>query len=211
MTALAVPAGPSLSAVGSADLFEYPIPTSERLETHSFVAFHHRRWRDSTFRNLADREVRAVGLDLFCVAQDQAPVGTLPTDPRLLAKLVGESLEDWQRLAGRDIPPLYNWRRCLTDLGEIRLYHPVVLEVVEAALGRRMQHLEKREADAERKRMSALPGHIIRAGGSTRMAQDEAYVTRLDQWLVEHHPGRQRRIPLVREAMEAMDAEGGAP
>lgn len=74
---------------GSDDVFNYPIPSTERLESHYFITFHYRRWLKSEFRNLADLDVRAVGFDLFCEAQDEAPVGTLPTDERLLAKLAG--------------------------------------------------------------------------------------------------------------------------
>lgn len=196
---------------GTEDLFAYPIPTGERLESHFFITFHHRRWLNSDFRNLADRDVRAVGFDLYCIAQDQAPVGTLPCDERLLAKLTGESLEGWKSLCARPVTPLHNWRRCMTDQGEVRLYHPVVLKIAQDALGLREDHLERKAADRERKRLKDLPGQIIRAGGTTRMAEDEAFVIRLDQWLLDHHDGRQRRPNVVREALEQMaldDAPG---
>lgn len=199
---------------GTADgagLFVYPIPAAERLESHFFITFHHRRWLNSDFRNLSDRDVRAVGFDLICVAQDQAPVGTLPVDERLLAKLTGESLDDWRRLCQRPVGPLYGWRQCVTDEGEVRLYHPVVLKIAQDALGLRDDHLDKKAADRERKRLKDLPSQIIRAGGSTRMAEDEALVVRLDQVLLDHFGGRQRRPGVVREALEWMAThdEGG--
>ena len=189
----------------AADLFVYPIPATERLESHSFVAFKFRRWRRSEFRGLADLEVKCIGLELFFAAQDESPVGTLPVSPRLLARAVGVSAEVWEDLCNRPVSPLYHWDQCVCDNGEVRLYHPVVLEVAQEALGRRADHLEKRETDKERHRLKNLPAQIIRAGGTKHMADDEAYVIRLDQFLLEHYGTKQRRPNVVREAMERME------
>lgn len=196
-----------LRPVGADDLIAYPIPAAERLESHSFFAFHYRRWRNSRFRLLADLEVRAVFWELVCASQDEGPVGTLPVEDGLLAQLAGVSLDVWVRLSQRTIGPLHGWQRCLCDTGEIKLFHPVVLEVALAALKGRLGHIEKLEADRERKRLSELPARILRAGGSQRMADDAAYVLRLDQWLLETvEPGRHRTPRIVRAAMEQMDA-----
>lgn len=196
--------------VGSDELMEYPIPSAVRLDSHFFMMFNYRRWMNSDFRNLADREVRAVAIDLFCAAQEQSPVGTLPTDERLLASVVDVSLDVWRQLAAREVSPLHNWHRCVCDDGQVRLYHPVVLEVAQAALGLRGDHEEKLAADRERKRLGKLPDQIIRAGGSRRMAEDDIYVARLDQYLLDHFGTRQRRPDVVRQAMEQMDMEGAA-
>ncbi|SEN95308.1 hypothetical protein SAMN04488103_109176 [Gemmobacter aquatilis] len=171
-----------LVAVDDASLPLYPISTGQRLETHYFTVWHHRRWLRSEFRGLADREVRAVGLDLFFSAQDEDPVGTLPVDERMLAKLVAEPLDVWRALVERQVSPLYGWRRCRTDRGALRWYHPVVLEVVQAALGSREDHLARRASERERKRLEALPGQIVRAGGGKRLAEDQMYLIRLDQF-----------------------------
>jgi len=196
-------AAATVRLVDSDDVFEYPIPSTERLESHYFITFHYRRWLKSEFRNLADLDVRAVGFDLFCEAQDEAPVGTLPMDERLLAKLAGVTLEEWKRLCERPIGPLYGWSACRCDNGHMRLYHKTVLEMAKEALGMREDHLERRAADRERKRLKELPAKIVRAGGSTRMAEDDAFVIQFDQFLEDHFADRQRRPPLVREALEA--------
>lgn len=193
----------AIRLVDSEDIFEYPISSSERLESHSWIAWHFRRWLKSEFRNLAEPDVRAVGFDLFCEAQDEAPVGTLPMDERLLAKLGGVTLEEWRRLCDRPIGPLYGWHACRCDNGHMRLYHKTVLEMAKEALGMREDHLEKLEAERERKRLKALPERIVRAGGSTRMAEDAAFILQFDQFLEEEFPEAQRRPPLIRKALEA--------
>ncbi|SOH93356.1 hypothetical protein SAMN06273572_10232 [Monaibacterium marinum] len=201
------PQASGLQAVQSEELFHYPIATRERLRNHFFLTFHHRRWLNSDFRNLADLDVRGVALDLFCAAQDQAPVGTLPTNDQLIARLVDVSLETWRGLAARSIPPLTNWQRCVCDDGEVRLYHPVVLEIVLDALGRKEQDAEKRANDKARKRLKALPEQMMRAGLRKQATEDEAFVLRLDEHLLEHYDGEQRRPATVRRALEDLDLQ----
>lgn len=188
----------------SADLFDYPIPAGERLESHFYMNWHHDWWLNSEFKLLADKEVRAIGFDLFNIAQKQDPVGTLPLDERILARLVGEPLEEWQRLMQRPIPPLYNWHQCRCSNGHVRLYHPVVLKVAQEALGFREDRLAKREADRERKRLTDLPEKMLRAGASTGMTEDATLVLQFDQFLVDHFDHRgQRRPALIRKALDA--------
>lgn len=183
------------------EMEEYPIPTGERLDSHFFMNWHYRRWRHSEFRMLADKEVRAVAFELFNVAQEEDPVGTLPVDERLLAKLVGEPLEVWQALCKRDIGPLYGWRLCRTDRGVTRYCHDVVTEVSLKALGRRLDQIEKLEGDRERKRMAALPDQMLRAGAHKGMTEDPDFLAGFDQFLLEEYPNKQRRVPVVREAL----------
>lgn len=190
--------------VDTDDLFEYPIPSGERLDSHFFIAWRFDWWLHSEFRLLADKEVRAVGFDLFNIAQKEDPVGTLPVDERLLARLVGESLEEWRRLMARPIGPLYNWKPCRSDTGQHRLYHPVVLRIAQDALGLREDRLAKRDADRERKRMEALPDKMLRAGAPKRMTEDKVIVLQFDQFLVDHFDTLgQRRPTLIRKALEA--------
>lgn len=191
------------------ELFQYPIPAEIRLDSHFFMAWHYKRWLDSDFRNLADREVRAVAFDLFCIAQGQAPVGTLPVDDRILANLAGVTLDVWRSLCDRPVGPLYAWERCMCSNGKVRLYHSVTLEVAQGAAGYREEHMEKKAAERERKRLAALPGQMVRAGARKAMAEDEIYVIRLDQFILERFPDvKQRRVDVVRRAMEQMEIEG---
>lgn len=197
----------SIGLVATDDLPEYPIPSSVRLDSHFFMMFNYRRWMNSDFRSLADHDVRAVALDLFCAAQEQSPVGTLPTDERLLANAVDVPLDRWRQFSAREVPPLHNWQKCLCDNGQVRLFHPVVLEVAQAALGLKSDHEDKLAADRERKRLGQLPNQIIRAGGSRQMSEDDAYVVRLDQYLLDHFGAKQRRPNVVRQAMEQMELD----
>lgn len=192
----------SIRLVDAEDVFDYPIPSSERLESHSWFPLHFRRWLKSEFRNLADPDVRSAAIDLFCQAQDEAPVGTLPMDERLLAKLAGLTLEEWRRLADKTIGPLYGWEMCRCDNGQARFYHQTILDVTKEKLGMREDHLEKMEAERERKRLKALPEKIVRAGGSTRMAEDAAFILQFDQFIEDRFPDVQRRPPLIRKALE---------
>lgn len=194
----------ALQPVDAGDLFVYPVPSRERLETHYFVQFHYRRWFLSDFRNTSDLDVRAIGLELFFLSQDLAPVGTLPTDEALIAKLVDLSLEQWTSLAKREVTPLHNWRKCICDDGVVRLYHPVVLEMVNAALGSRLAAEARRETDRERKRIKALEAQMIRASIPLDFAENEMLRVQIDQWLLDNFPDRQRRPAMVREAYEAV-------
>lgn len=87
---------------------EYPINKSERLESHFYMEWHFNRWLSSEFCLLADPDVGFYGLNLFSLAQNETPVGTLPSDERLLCKLLRIDLEAWRKLMQREITPLFN-------------------------------------------------------------------------------------------------------
>lgn len=195
----------SLRPVEVEELPIYPISAETRLNSHWFIAFNHGEYQGSEFRNLATADVRGVALDLLCAAQDQTPIGTLPVNEQILAKLVKESLDVWRELAAKPVSPLYEWRRCRCDTGEIRLYNPRLLKVTLEAVSGRSKHLEGLEADRERKRLGDLPGKILRAGGSERMAQDTAYVMQLDQFLLDNFAGRSRTAKVMRAAMDGFE------
>ncbi|MCW1934550.1 hypothetical protein [Pararhodobacter zhoushanensis] len=203
-------AKPAFQIVETEDLFEYPIGADDRLDSHFFLAWRFHDWLTSDFRLLADLEVRAIGFDLFNLAQTQNPVGTLPTDERLLARLVGVPLDQWRALCERPVGPLYNWKKCLCDDDRVRLYHPKVLQTVQGALGLRDDKLAKREDDRARKRIENLPAQMMRAGASAMMAKDEATLFAFDEFLVEHFPKKMRRPAFLRRALEAFQlrAEG---
>ena len=189
--------------VEAGEMPEYPIPGTERLESHFFVEWHHNRWLNSRFRLMASPDVKSAGLDLFFISQNQAPVGTLPMDDRELAPLLGLDLATWQDLKKREISPLYNWEPCLCE-GEIRYHHPVILEMALKALRLKLKKLENLAKGRHRKRLKALETQIISAGGHERMAKNEAVRMRIDDWLMEHYPDDYRTSELVRAAMEAI-------
>ncbi|MBN8291042.1 hypothetical protein JI664_03600 [Rhodobacter sp. NTK016B] len=196
----------AFQVVEAKELFRYPIPVGVRLESHGWFQFHHAWWRTSEFRRDADREVRAVFLDLLCAAQDEDPVGTLPMADRELAWVARMSLDDWLRLTSRDVTPLHGWKPCTVSDGRMRFYHPKLLQVTEGAARMKVEAETRRADDRERKRLKELPDRILRAGGSQRLAQDLAYICRLDQFLLDTlEPGKSRTAARVREAMEKME------
>jgi len=198
---------PSLKVIADTNsLFVYPIASNERLDAHSWFTFLRTRWMGSDFRVRADLDVKGAFWELIAAAHGQSPVGTLPVDEDLLADKAYVSLDTWRKLVARPVGPLYGWKPCRCDTGEIRLYHEVVLEVVQDAVKGRRRKMEGAEAERERKRLKELPNRILLAGGSERQAADEAYKSRLDQYLLDNLPeGRNRTPAVVRAAMEAME------
>ena len=190
--------------IDAAQLPDYPIPVGTRLDGHSWFQFHHAWFRASDFRRRADEAVRAVWLDLIVAAQDEDPVGTLPAEPQALAWLARLPLERWIDLSGREVSPLYGWERCRVSDGRVRLFHPKLLQVTESAARTKLEAAARRAADRERKRLVELRDKVLAAGGSQRMADDAALISRLDDHLNATLPaGKTRTVSRVREAMEA--------
>jgi hypothetical protein len=94
---------------------------------------------DSDFFALSSPEEFKVGFALWAKAWTQIPAASLPDDPRILARLAGVSLMDWDRLGGM---ALHGWVKCADG----RLYHPVVAEKALDAWAAR-QRQRKRAAD----------------------------------------------------------------
>lgn len=190
--------------IDAAQLPDYPIPVGTRLDGHSWFQFHHAWFRASDFRRRAEESVRAVWLDLIVAAQDEDPVGTLPAEPQALAWLARLPLERWIDLAAREVSPLYGWERCRVSDGRVRLFHPKLLQVTESAARTKLEAAARRAADRERKRLAELRDKVLAAGGSQRMADDAAFISRLDDYLNGALPaGKTRTVSRVREAMEA--------
>lgn len=166
------------------DLAEYPIKKSERLDSHYFIEFHYRRWLTSEFCLMADPAVAFYGFNLFCIAQNESPIGTLPRNPKLLARLLGMTFEAFQVLMAHEITPLYNWTECNCD-GEIRLAHPVVTEMAVAAIARRRRHFDDQAKRREAKRLKDLRVMIERIG-RTRSLNRPNFLERVDAYLTEN-------------------------
>jgi len=196
-------------AVEGSERPEYPIGHKVRLDSHFFVEWQFNRVLNSRLRLLAEPEVRAIAYELMWVSQNQSPVGTLPTDERELAALAGVDLQKWHNLCKLDISPLYNWREYRCDNKEVRYGHPVVVEMAEKAIGLKAKNAQDRELGRERKRLMALPDKVVRAGGHSEMAQNDAYISQLDQILLESFEGQNRTVAVVRQAMEALELRRG--
>lgn len=196
---------PELVEVG--ELPEYPISAEDRLDSHFFIAWNLKRWRKSAFRQLAEPEVGWFGFLLFCEAHDETPVGTLPTDERLLAKALGIPIDHWRRLEDRNITPLHNWSKVQCDNGEIRLAHPVVTEVTLQAMKTRRVHQANTEARRRAKRIKDLHEMIEKRIGAAQLLRAPQFLDRFNDWLEEKHPDVQRREPFIRQALGEFQLE----
>ena len=196
---------PELVEVG--ELPEYPISAEDRLDSHFFIAWNLKRWRKSAFRQLAEPEVGWFGFLLFCEAHDETPVGTLPTDERLLANALGISIDHWRRLEERNITPLHNWSKVQCDNGEIRLAHPVVTEVTLQAMKARRANQANTDARRRFKRLKDLQEMIKDRIGAGQLLRAPQFVDRFNDWLEEKHPDVQRRETFIRQALGEFQAE----
>jgi len=190
-----------LQVADVADLPTYPISASDRLDSHYFLQWNLKRWRASEFRRKADPEVGWFGFQLFCIAQDETPIGTLPCDDFQLAYELRLPLERWQALINRELGPLHGWHRVRCDNGEIRWAHKVVTEVAEKALESSRLNAQKTETRKINKRLADLRSKV-EAIGAAQLLKSPAFVDRFDAWLEEHHAGVQRREPLIRAALD---------
>lgn len=195
---------PQLSVVSTDALPEYPISSRERLDSHWFMQWNLKRWRGSTFRKLVEPDVGWAGFNLFCIAQDGTPVGTLPCADRELAVDLGLPLERWQGLMKRDITPLHGWQRYHCDNGEVRLGHAVVIEVVLEALRGRDRNVAKNADDRMRKRLQTIAQATVAITGGSRLAQDDERLNAISDWIATAYPGGSATVKRVREAMNAL-------
>lgn len=202
-----------LQIIDAADLPEYPISAESRLDSHYFMQFNHDRYDRSNFRRKSyrDPEVGFFGMELFFKSHGETPLGTLPADDESLAFLLGLALDRWLSLKERPFSPLYNWRPVRCDNGEIRLAHPVVQEVMEAALRGHQEHKASNESKAVYARRKRLVEVMRECGCSDDLCGDEFAVGWIDEWLIQHHTG-QRRMPQIQasisRALRAATAEG---
>ncbi|ADO42360.1 conserved hypothetical protein [Ketogulonicigenium vulgare Y25] len=124
----------SLRPVAVDEIGDYPFSVEDRFESHYFMAWERRRWLNSDMRLRGDPECRALFFDLINISYDQSPVGTLPTDHKILAKLLFVTDDRFEQLCRQEFGPLHKWRKFNCE-GEIRLGHPMVLKTLNEAGG----------------------------------------------------------------------------
>ncbi|WP_353472340.1 hypothetical protein PVT71_13685 [Salipiger sp. H15] len=188
------------------DLPQYPIPAGERLEAHSYFKMHHQSLLESDFflasKSRGDWDVLGLAMALWCKAQLQDPVGTLPVEPKRQAWILGMPIETWEGYLRRDPSPLYGWVRCrIIGSGEIRLMHRTVTEVAVDALDWKQKAKDRADADRERQAISRLRKAVAEIG-SERLASDQRYVVRLHRWLEDTYPHGNRTAGRILEGME---------
>ncbi|MCA0848322.1 hypothetical protein [Salipiger thiooxidans] len=165
------------------DLPVYPFTREDRLESHYFMAWERRRWLNSDMRMKGRPECRALYFDLICISFEQSPIGTLPDDMSLLAKLTHTDLGHFEQLCGAAYGPLHKWRRCRCEDEEgVRLYHPVVLRTLNEAVSRKEDNRARMEAANIQKRLQRLRTTV--AGFTPDLAKNDAAIRWMDEWLV---------------------------
>lgn len=172
-----------------------------RMTSDYFTVFWHDRWLNSELCLKAKMDVQGAALNLFFIARKQNPIGSLPDDDLMLAKLLRIDAEQWHDLKHRRISPLHNWQH-YNARGKIILGHPVVIEVAQDALHRR----ESREAASTEKATNLRLDRLRRSMADIRVSKgvlaDQSLIERLDVWLLEHHKG-QRRMPRFEASLNA--------
>ena len=175
-----------LSAVPDEGPFLYPIGRGERLDGQTFVKWWHHRWLASDLCLMASFEVKGMARDLFDLAQTQSPMGTLPRNMGVVARLLRVDVQHFESLCRHTYGPINGWQPCVTDDGELRLYHPVVLEQVQDALNRREAWLAKKSDAAVRERQRRLIAALRELKVSATVVADQALIDRMDQWLIDN-------------------------
>lgn len=191
-----------LQVVDCTDLPEYPVSRDMRLDAHAFVKWHHNRWLNSPLQLCGSYDAKGMARDLYDLAQNQCPVGTLPDDDVMLSRMLRLDLAHWQSMRPQPFGPLHGWVRCLSE-GEVRLMHRDVLEQVQDALSRReMRSLSKEEA-AERKRFERLREGLGKLGVTGVVLDDGVLMARLDVWLAQNCKGNRTRAAYEAVLVEA--------
>jgi len=176
----------SLRPVDIADLPEYPLDGAERLDSHYFVAWERRRWLNSDMRLKGTAECRALYFDLINICYDQQPIGTLPDDKEMLAKLLMVDRSHFEALCKMDYGPLHNWFPCRCD-NEVRLTHSFVFRVLTNAISRKEDNRARMEQANRAKRLQRLRETVT--GLQADMAKNDAAVRWIDEWLVDQNCG----------------------
>ena len=201
-----------LRAVTEEDLPEYPVGRDVRLSGQYFLKFETFRYLNSTMALTGTPEVRCHYLELIFQSQHQVPIGTLPADPLVQARLARVDPAHWKELCKMEPSPLHHWTPCLSE-GEVRLMHRVVLDTVQDQLARREVSELKRGDDAVRKRIMRLRERMTAAGYDRAVVADDVLVERMDAWLAKHVRGQRRQDAYDKVFQVAVRERwiGGAP
>ncbi|WP_320178109.1 hypothetical protein [Roseovarius pacificus] len=169
-----------MTVIDGGELPPYPLDHTDRLDSHYFVSWERRRWLNSDMRLRGTPECRALYLDLIWISYDQSPLGTLPNDKVMLAKLLMVDRDHFEVLCRLDFGPLHRWTPCQCG-AEVRLYHPFVLHTLKEAIARREDNRARNEAANRAKRMQRLREKV--AGYHPDLAKNDAAILWMDGWL----------------------------
>lgn len=165
----------AIAPVDIDDLPEYPIEPGARLDSHGFVQWEFLRWLSSDMRWNGSHECKSMWFDLVNLAHGETPVGTLPDNPKRLARMIQPSVErdHFERLCTMEYGPLHGWRRCRCG-DEVRLMHPVVTRIVTSAFASRANHAARVEAASQARKLARLTEDVAQL--SPELAEDSRKV-----------------------------------
>lgn len=200
MTALKV-----FEPVDVSHLPEYPIGPDQRLDSHGFIQWEYRRWISSDMRWNASHECKSIWFELVNIAHGETPVGTLPADPRRLARMVVPVIDPdhFENLCRMEFGPLHGWERCCVE-DDVRLMHPVVTRIVTSALASRANAQARTDAASHVRRLKRLTEDV--AALAPAISEDPVKVRWIDmhlQELIEERGGSRRTPEDLHRAIQA--------
>jgi len=170
--------------------------------TDYFIRFYHTRWLASELHLKASMAVQGMALNLFWLARNQNPMGSLPVDPMLLQRLLRVTEHQWRDAMAEVVTPLHGWRQMRAG-EKVVLGHEVVITESLDALNKRAARAASNEEKAVASRCRRLAADLKEMGREyAQVAQDGAKVAWLDDWIARNRPG-QRRKPQVFGMIEA--------
>lgn len=174
---------PVFRAVDNSALPEYPLHGSERLESHWFMPWERRRWLNSDMRLKGTPECRALYFDLICISFDHSPVGTLPNDLDLLARILMVDAGHFRALCQLPYGPLHKWEPCRCD-GDVRLMHRVVIDTLVEAVSRKEDNRAKTEAANKSRALQRLRARL--SAIDLGLGANDTAVRWIDRWFDEN-------------------------
>lgn len=171
-----------------------------------FIRLFHHRWLNSALHLRASMRVQGMALNLFMFARQQNPLGSLPNDRDMLARLLRVSPGEWSDALTEAPGPLHGWRQYRGPQGVV-LGHAVVIEEALDSLARRAEREMSRTSRAEAARLTRLREVVTDMGRDYARVYDAAdKLAALDAWLTEHHRGRRVRPQLDSSIARGTDA-----
>lgn len=123
-------------------------PSDCDLRDQPWMPFHVQRLLGSEWWLGASDAAARVSVELWCEAWQQVPAASLPDNDRVLARLAGRSMDEWQSIKDE---VLEAWVKCEDG----RFYHPTVAQMAVEAWARKCARHEARQKAIESGRKGA--------------------------------------------------------
>lgn len=169
----------SIPPVSVDSLPEYPVDPDARLDSHEFLRWEFGRWMASDMRWNGSHECKSIWFELLNLSHMETPVGTLPSDPKRLSRMVQPAVDfhHFESLCELTYGPLHGWQMCRCG-DEVRLMHPVVTRIVQLAFASRANHTARVEAASQSRRLKRLTEDVMTM--SKDCAEDPARIRFID-------------------------------